>query len=707
MSFLMISVAASAITSAAHAGAADDGTADEETVYVSDEDPELIEVSGRALETIGNAMAGSSGTVGYEDLKDRPILRVGEILEVVPGLVATQHSGTGKANQFFLRGFNLDHGTDFATFVDGVPLNMRSHGHGQGYTDLNILIPELVERVDFKKGTHHTEVGDFGSAGSASIRTYDKLEDNLAKLMYGSYGYRRALVTGGVDLSASTHILAAAEEERYDGPFEVEEDFVKRNGFLKLSGQGAGAQWRLSMSTYDAEWRSTDQVPQRLIDDGTIDLFGTLDPDLGGNTQRYSATAEVTTEAGRISAYFVDYEFQLFSNFTYFLNDPFFLFAPPRGKTGAPLEPQRHSRPNVGDEFEQFDQRQIFGGDADYSWSLGGPLALELELGASIRHDDIGQVGLYGTQSRVRHTLIREDAIKTTSYSGYSELRGGSGPLRFAAGLRVDAMDVDVTAVREPNSGTADDSIVSPKLSLAYRASDQVELYANYGEGFHSNDARGATISIDPENGKGVDPVPLLVKSRGAELGLRFESGAVKASVVGFWLELDSELVYVGDAGTVEVNGGTRRYGVEANVYWQATDWASLYATYGYTNARFMDEVDDHIPNAVPLVLSAGLKLEPLAGLTSSLILRHVGAAPLIEDDSVRSEAVTTLNWGTFYRTDRVRFGLEILNLLNSRAADISYFFESRLEGEVVPVADVHLHPMAPRQVRFSAAFAF
>ncbi len=679
----------------------------EATTSTEEDQPELIEVSGRALETIGTAMEGSSGTVGYEDLKDRPILRVGEILEVVPGMVATQHSGTGKANQFFLRGFNLDHGTDFATFVDGVPLNMRSHGHGQGYTDLNILIPELVERVDFKKGPYHAEVGDFASAGSANIRTYDSLEDNIARLTYGSYGYRRALLAGSFKLSGNMQVLAAVEEERYDGPFEVEEDFVKRNGFVKLSGQSSALDWRVSFSGYDADWFATDQVPQRLIDDGTLDLFGSIDPDLGGNTKRYGITAELETEAAHVSAYFVDYDFQLFSNFTYFLNDPFFLFKEAQAKGDTATEPLRHSRPNVGDEFEQFDSRQIFGADLDYAWDVGGPMAIEVVTGAGFRHDNVDEVGLYGTQSRVRHTLIRSDAIEMTGYSGYAQARGALDRLRFEVGMRVDGLHADVLATRPENTGAADETIVSPSASLAYRASDHVELYANYGEGFHSNDARGATISIDPETGKGVDSVPLLVKSRGAEVGVRFESGPLKASAVGFWLDLDSELVYVGDAGTVEVQGGSRRYGIETNVFWQLTDWSNIYASYSYTNARFRDEVEDYIPNAVPVVLSAGLKLQPFEGFTSNLILRHVGAAPLIEDDSVRSDATTTLNWGGFYRTERVRFGVEILNVLDSKAADISYFFESRLEGEVQPVADVHTHPMAPRQIRFSAEIAF
>ena len=677
-----------------------------ETVDASLDAPELIEVSGRALESIGTAFSSSSSTVGYDDLKARPISRVGEILEVVPGLVATQHSGTGKANQFFLRGFNLDHGTDFATFVDGVPLNLRSHGHGQGYTDLNSLIPELVERVDFQKGTNHAEVGDFATAGNARIRTYDRLQTNLARLTYGSFGYGRALLATSFDLSSNVHLLAAVEGEKYDGPFEVEEDLEKLNAFVKLSGQTSGADWRVSFSAYDAEWSSTDQIPLRLVESGALDLFDAIDPDLGGNTERYAATAEVTTKNTRVSAYFVDYDFQLFSNFTFFLNDA---AAPPPN----PIIPTKrldgavaaHRLPQVGDEFEQFDSRQIFGGKIEHDWNLGD--RLDLLLGAEVRHDNINDLGLYGTQSRVRHTLVRSDKVKSTSYSGFAILRTDLDDLRIEAGLRTDTLDVKVKAARAPNSGTATDTIVSPSLSLAYLLSDEIEVYASYGEGFHSNDARGATISIDPTNGAPVDAVPLLVKSRGAELGLRFETGLIKFALTGFWLNLDSELVYVGDAGTVEAQGGSRRFGIESSIFWQINPWANIFANYAITNARFRNEVDNRIPNAVPTVFSTGLKLEPLKGFTSNLILRHFGSAPLIEDGSVTSNSTTTLNWGGFYEAGRFRFGLEVLNLLNSRAPDISYFFESQLANENRPVADVHAHPLTPRQARLSLAVAF
>lgn len=677
-----------------------DAEADTDT----DNAPELIEVSGRALDSVGKVLAGSSGTVGYEDLKNRPVSRVGEILEVVPGLIATQHSGTGKANQFFLRGFNLDHGTDFATNIDGVPLNMRSHGHGQGYTDLNLLIPELVERVDFEKGPYQADVGDFSSAGNARIRTYNRLNDSngLARVTHGSYGYGRALLAGSFDITQNIHVLAAVEEERFEGPFEVPEDFKKQNGLFNVSGQTSELDWRVSLSGYEAEWRATDQIPLRLVEAGELDLFGSLDPDLGGSTERYSASAEISGWGARLSGYFVDYDFQLFSNFTYFLNDPFFFFSQlPPEKPGLNAVTSAHAQPQRrGDEIEQVDRRQLYGADLSYVFELGDQF--DLELGGAFRHDDIKEVGLHGTQGRVRHSLVRDDVVSSTSYSGYAIARGDFGRLRVEAGLRSDTLEAEVIAARPKNSGEASDTTWSPSASLAYQVSDRVELYANYGEGFHSNDVRGATINIDPLSGAPVDQVPLLAKSRGAELGARYETASLKVALVGFWLNLDSELVYVGDAGTVEAQGGSRRFGLEASAFWQMNDWSNIFVNYAYTHARFRGEEEDRIPNAVPTVLSAGWKVEPLTGVTSNLILRHVGSAPLIEDGSVTSNNTTTLNWGGFYERGRLRFGVEVLNLLNSRASDISYFFESQLENERTPVADVHAHPLVPRQFRVS-----
>ena len=651
-----------------------------------DDDIEVIEIKGRNVENIGKVIAGSSGLVGYDDLKNRPISRVGEILEVIPGLVATQHSGTGKANQFFLRGFNLDHGTDFATFVDGAPVNMRTHGHGQGYTDLNFIIPELVERVEFKKGPYHTEVGDFGSAGSSSISTYDRLDKNIASVTFGENGFARGLIATSFDVAENVHLLTAIEGNLYDSPFEREEDLEKVNAFAKLSGASDDLRWNVGLNYYDASWNSTDQVANRAVESGLIGRLGTLDEDLGGNTERFAINANVTTEDTSFSAYYINYNFNLFSNFTYFLNDPV-----------------------RGDEFEQFDDRSIFGGKLLRHWHLDKAVPVKITAGLDLRHDDIGAVGLYGTEGRVRHTRVRDDEVSSTSYAGFVKTEFEiSESVRFETGARVDHIAVDVDASIAANSGDANDTIVSPSASLAWRMNDRVEFYANYGEGFHSNDARGGTITVDPVTGDAADSVPLYVKSRGAEIGARYETDTFKAALVGFWLNLDSELVFVGDAGTTEVNDGTRRFGVEANMFWQATDWLNMHASYAYTRARFRGDVaDDRIPNAVPSVFSAGLDIDPADNISTSFILRHFGGAPLIEDGSVKSESTTTVNWGGYYSFSNFKLGVEVLNLFDSKDPDISYFFESRLPGEAAGVEDLHTHPLEPRQLRVTLQATF
>ncbi|MCK0070628.1 TonB-dependent receptor [Kordiimonas laminariae] len=651
-----------------------------------DDDIEVIEIKGRNVENIGKVTAGSSGLVGYDDLKNRPISRVGEILEVIPGLVATQHSGTGKANQFFLRGFNLDHGTDFATFVDGAPINMRTHGHGQGYTDLNFIIPELVERVEFKKGPYHTDVGDFGSAGSSSISTYNRLDKNIASVTFGENGFARGLVAASFDIAEDVHLLTAIEGNLYDSPFEREEDLEKLNAFAKLSGTSDDLRWNVGFNYYDASWNATDQVANRAVESGLIGRLGTLDEDLGGNTERFAITANVATEDTSFSAYYVNYSFNLFSNFTYFLNDSV-----------------------RGDEFEQFDDRSIFGGNIQRHWHLDAPVPVKFTVGADIRHDDIGAVGLYGTEGRVRHTLIRDDEVSSTSYAGFAKAQFELAEnVRFETGARLDHIAVDVNATINENSGTETDTIVSPSASLAWRVAPEIELYANYGEGFHSNDARGGTINVDPVTGDAVDAVPLYVKSRGAEIGARYETERFKAALVGFWLNLDSELVFVGDAGTTEVNDGTRRFGVEASVFWQAADWLNMHASYAYTRARFRGGVaEDRIPNAVPSVFSAGVDIDPADNISTSFILRHFGGAPLIEDGSVKSESTTTVNWGGYYSFSNFKLGVEVLNLFDSKDPDISYFFESRLPGEAAGVEDLHTHPLEPRQLRVTLQATF
>lgn len=641
---------------------------------------EDIVVYGRSLPQIGTAIAGSQGVVGYRDFEDKPLSRVGELVENVPGVIATQHSGTGKANQYFLRGFNLDHGTDVAAFVDGVPVNLRTHGHGQGYLDLNFLIPELVERIDYRKGPYFADTGDFSAAGTIRFKTVDRLAQPFVEGTAGSYGYYRALAAGSAALGGG-NLLLAVDGTLSNGPWTLDEDLEKINALAKFS---TGA-WGLSLTAYHATWNATDQVPERAIASGLIGRRGAIDPTLGGRTTRLGLTANGRFGRSDVNLYAVYYDFRLTSNFTYFLNDPV-----------------------NGDQFQQRDRRAVFGGSFR-TMLREGPVSLS--AGGEARWDHIARIGLYAAAGRLATTPVRTD--KVDEYSGGLYLEATAQPtdrLRLTLGLRGDLYGYDVTAVTLPaNSGTGSDAIFSPKAALAWRASNAFELYANYGEAFHSNDVRGATISVDPLTGESAGRVQALVKARGAELGVRYERPRVTASLVGFWLDLASELVFVGDGGSTEPNDATRRFGAEASLFWRPGDWLTIDAAVAFTRARFRNvgPAENRIPGSVDEVVSAGAAVAFGSGLSGSLRVRHFGTAPLIEDGSVRSRPTTLVNLGLYYAAGPLKLGVDVLNLFDARAADISYFYASRLPGEPAEgVEDRHIHPVEPRQVRVSLRYA-
>jgi outer membrane receptor protein involved in Fe transport len=647
-----------------------------------------IVVYGRAIAQIGVATSGSAGVVGYKDFENRPLSRVGELVENVPGVIATQHSGTGKANQYFLRGFNLDHGTDFAGFVDGVPVNMRTHGHGQGYLDLNFLIPELVERIDYRKGPYFADVGDFSAAGTVKFTTARRLARPIVEATVGSYGYYRALAAGSSE-AAGGDLLVALDGTVSNGPWVLDERLRKANALVKYSRDTGNGDWSLGFTGYHATWNSTDQVPQRAIDDGTISRFGNVDPFLGGSTSRLGLTGDAHVGDTHLNLYALYYRFRLTSNFTYFLDDPV-----------------------NGDEFQQRDQRGVFGGSVRHEMSpatIAG-VPVQIALGGEARYDHIGKIGLYQTVAARRMATVRQDRVDEYSAAFYAEGTATlTQRLRLVLGVRGDLYGYDVQAQSLPaNSGKGSDAIFAPKAALAWRVTDHLELYANYGESFHSNDVRGATIRTDPRTGDPADRVDALVKARGAELGARIEQGRFSASLVGFYLALGSELVFSGDGGTTEPNAATRRYGSEATIFWRPTDWLTLDAAAALTRARFHDVVpgETRIPNAVKEVISGSAVVDLGHSLGASLRLRHFGAAPLIEDNSARSRSTTLVNFGSYYMLGGAKLGVDILNLFNARDADITYFYTSRLKGEPAGVDDYHIHPVEPRQVRVSLRYS-
>lgn len=653
---------------------------------------EPVTVRGHYDNAVGTADAASQGTIHGALLESRPALRPGEVLEFVPGVIVTQHSGDGKANQYFLRGFNLDHGTDFATTVDGLPVNLPTHGHGQGYSDLNFLIPELVERIHYRKGPYFAQVGNFASAGSADIAYRRTLQAPFAAATLGGNGYRRAVAAGSTAVAPGVDLLAAVEAMGNDGPWTLAEGLDRYNGVLKLSGGSRARGWSASLMGYAGHWRSTDQVPQRAVDDRRIGRFDAIDATDGGRTTRLSAAAEWHSHeaAGgwQLAGYAMRYGLQLWSDFTYALERP------------------------EGDQFEQQDGRQVYGLSLVRDWThmLAGRPS-RTELGWQLRHDRI-RVGLFDTAAQQRLATTRDDRVRETAQGLYLSNDTAWLPwLRTVAGLRADHHRMDVRSDLADNSGAASAVRLSPKLSAILGPWAQTEFFINAGRGLHSNDARGTTARIAPKSGDAIDTVPPLVASTGHELGLRTEAVPGLQSSLALWrLDLESELVYVGDAGNTEPNRASRRWGVEWNNRYTPWPWLLLDADLAWTHARFSQDAPEgsRIPGAVEGVASLALTVRELSPWSASLQLRYLGPRPLVEDNSVRTPSTVLTNLRLGWQASR-RWSLmvDVFNLFDREVNDIEYFYESRLAGEAEAVADRHIHPAEPRTVRVTVRASF
>jgi len=661
---------------------------------------EEIVVTATRIGLIGESGAASEGIVPAIQLEGRPVLRPGEVLEVVPGLIVTQHSGDGKANQYFLRGFNLDHGTDFATRVDGIPVNMPTHAHGQGYSDINFLIPELVDKVRYRKGTYFADEGNFSAAGAADIVYRRRLDASLANLTIGEDDYYRALLAASPELGGGV-LLGAIDYSTADGPWDLPQDFRKVNGLVKFSRDEAEGGYAVTAMAYDGRWDSTDQIPERAVRSGCeqipycISRFGYVDGTSGGASHRYSLSLDAWSNSAdgrgwKANAWAMDYHLELISNFTYAID------------------------PVNGDQFEQYDDRRVYGGHFEHVWpaSLTG-LPGAVRAGVELRRDEIEPVGLFLTTQAERRETVREDDVTQTSYSAYlSHDQRWNGWLRTELGLRVDHFDFDVTSNLAANSGTASDSIASPKVSVVFGPWRETEYFVNAGRGFHSNDARGTTIRVDPADGvTPVDRVDPLVAATGAEVG--FRSGAVPGLQVygALWgLDLDSELLFVGDGGITEPSRESRRYGIELGAFWTPLDWLIVDLDYAWSHARFRgnDPAGDRIPGAVGNVASLGVAVDRSDGWFGGARVRHLGEAPLIEDNSARSDPTLLVNLEAGYRfNDRVSAFLTVFNVFDADDNDITYFYESQLPGEAAPVEDIHFHPVEPRTFRLTVGLSF
>ena len=662
-----------------------------------DNGTDRVVVTGRAGDLLGVATSSSEGVVSAADLATRPIFRPGEIMETIPGVIVTQHSGSGKANQYFLRGFNLDHGTDLATDFEGMPINMPSHAHGQGYTDLNFIIPELVSEVDYKKGNYYANVGDFGSAGAFSLHYFDVLPSSFFKVEGGDIGYERVVFAMSPQLGPG-HLLYALELEHNDGPWDRGDDYQKINGVVSYSVGDAQNGASLTALAYHGTFNSTDQVPRRAIDEKIIDRFGEIDPSDGGNSQRYGLNGEwhrgTDAEHTQVSAYANYYDLDLFSDFTYFLDDPVH-----------------------GDQFEQKDRRVYLGLNASQTWrfKLFG-FDTENTVGLQERTDFIRN-GLYHTEDRLRLGTTRQDVIEETRVGPSLENKTTWLPwLRTVAGFRADVFSFHDDDTSDNVSGSDTAAIVSPKFSLILGPWYKTEFYLNGGYGFHSNDVR-ATIGPPIPGVAGTGNATPLVKSKGAEVGVRTTVAPGLQSSLTLWiLDLDSELVFDGDSADNEPSRPSRRWGVEWANFYTPTPWLTLDLDFAYSNARFTDRdpAGPWVPEAIETVLDAGVAFHDLGsgwqkGFYGGLRLRFFGPRNLIEDASEKSDPTTLVYLQLGYRfSAHWEVNFDVFNLLDSQDSDIDYYYTSRLPGEpAAGVSDIHTHQTEPRELRGGATYRF
>ncbi len=651
---------------------------------------QTVVVETSRISQVGMANSANAGVVTQKQLAARAVYRPAELLETTPGLVVSQHSGEGKANQFYLRGFNLDHGTDLRIQVDGMLVNQRSHSHGQGWSDLNFLIPELTSRLDYHKGGFEASDGDFSAAGAVNISYLNTLEQGLASIGIGEFGYMRTFIANSPAVGKG-HLLYALELFHNDGPFEQGDNFRKINGVLRYSQGTAANGFNITAMGYHGSDHATDQIPLRAL--GTPFLksrFDAIDQTDGGSAYRYSLSGEYRDNGNlingvktRVNAYVIQTGLDLFSNFTYFLNDPI-----------------------RGDQFSQPDRRVTTALETSFQKAdtLFG-MSTENTVGLQFQNDNIRN-GLNLTQARRTLSTVRADHIVETSLGLYFQNRLELHPkVRAITGVREDIFRSDIKSDNALNSGSGTDHIGSGKLNLIFGPWAKTEFYVNVGTGFHSNDARGTTTRVDPASGEATIPVTPLVRARSQELGVRSEFVPGLNSTFSIYrLDFESELLFVGDAGTTEPGRPSRRTGFEFSNYYKPLPWLTVDADVAFAKARYRDPnpAGNRITGAVEGVASLALAVDQLGPWFGALQLRYFGPRPLLEDNTVRSKSTTTLNGRLGYKfSPKLELAFEGFNLTNRQDSAIDYFYTSRLPGEPAQgVDDVHFHPIEKRSFR-------
>ncbi len=660
-------------------------------------DPDVTELEISEVSVIGErpVAASSQQFIPDKEILLQPQGRPAQVLRLIPGFIAVEHSGgAGKADQYFLRGFDADHGTDVAFFVDNMPINLRTHGHGQGYSDLNFIIPETIQGIDVVKGTYHAEFGDFDTAGAVRFNTREVLQENVVQGAGGQFDTQRYLLMLS-PTKGKVRTLFAAEGYYTNGPFENDNRYFRFNLMGKATvNPTARSEFSITGSYHKANWNASGEIPFRAVTDGTIDRFGSIDPSEGGKTQRATGRMQYhydTPSGGQFfaDAYLMYYKLDLWTNFTFFLDDPV-----------------------NGDGINQQDQRYMYGGNLGYrqAGDLFG-IHSAAAAGFQVRDDSISNIRL-GTQTKRTPTgTIVQSAVQEASYSPYVKLDLQPMPwMRLAGGVRADYFTFDVrnlcdTCPEQP-AGRKDSGQVSPKANLILGPWFNTEFFVNYGTGFHSNDARSTVTDVSSP----------LARAQGVEIGLRSKPwGPDRMELTAtFWgLDLKSELVFVGDAGTTEARGPTRRYGVEAGARGQIYGPLYFNGSITWTHAEFKD-TGLAIPLAPELTAYAALLLRWPEGLSSQLQMTYLGVRPLTEDGTVKAPS-----WLDFDLTERYQLPIKlshghleaflfVQNLFDTNWEQATFAFTSRLPNEPAGgVQDIHFVPGNPRFFMGGVAWYF
>ena len=639
--------------------------------------------------------------ISHIDQTLRPINSAQDLLRLVPGLFIAQHAGGGKAEQIFVRGFDADHGTDFSVNIDGMPVNMVSHAHGQGYADFHFVIPETVEQLKVYKGPYTARFGDFATAGAGEFLTKTSLDRNQVKVEVGQFDTRRALVM--LDLLGKHHLFSKRSESAYvaaeyyftNSYFDNAQHFKRFNGMAKYTGQlSEKTSLTLLGSHFNSDWNASGQIPDRAVNEGVISRFGSIDPSEGGRTDRTNAYVVLTTALPhdavlRQQVYYSNYHFNLFSNFTFYKDNP----------TG-------------GDEINQTETgRNIYGytGTYDRDDRLGAR-NLHTTFGLGTRIDDAGLELRHATKRTVTDTVSYGRLYEQDLNAYLDETMELTDKLSVNAALRTDLFIFDfrglhkdsVTASFEPLAGRKTAFRASPKLNFYYQLSPAVQLFLRGGLGFHSNDARGVV--------RGTDPAQALPLATGSEIGSTFKPVQSLVVNAAFWfLRLSDELVYSGDDGTTESVGSSQRYGLDVSARYQLTQRLFLDVDGNFSHGRLLNapELANYIPLAPTITSIAGLTLKNPNGFSASLRYRYIDSRPAIEDNSIVARGYFLLDAVASYSQPRFHLGATVQNLLNVKWNEAQFATDSQLRGETMSVQQLNFTPGTPFQLRLNASVFF